>query len=112
MKDRLQSEKIEVVHCPTEAMLADFLRKPLQGSLFRKNRDVLLGYQHITKLQNMAPSASSSEECVGKFSICDDNFKVVEVLWPTQVCDDTPDSHGAQEHIMVLLLCPLIALRI
>jgi hypothetical protein len=27
-------------------MLADFLTKPLQGGLFRRFRDVLLGYKH------------------------------------------------------------------
>ena len=28
---------------PTEEMIADFLTKPLQGALFRKFRDLLLG---------------------------------------------------------------------
>ena len=33
-------------------MLADFFTKPLQGSLFRKFRDVVLGYEHINTLIN------------------------------------------------------------
>ena len=32
-------------------MLADFLSKPLQGSLFRKFRDVLLGLAHLSTLR-------------------------------------------------------------
>ncbi|CAJ1965740.1 unnamed protein product [Cylindrotheca closterium] len=50
IKDRLLSEGIDVVYCPTAKMLADFFTKPLQGSLFRKFRDVVLGYKHIDSL--------------------------------------------------------------
>ena len=50
IKDRVKSEKITIRHCPTSAMLADFLTKPLQGQLFRKFRDVLLGRVHVNSL--------------------------------------------------------------
>lgn len=36
IKDRLESEGIEVVYCPTGKNIVDFFTKPLQGSLFRK----------------------------------------------------------------------------
>jgi hypothetical protein len=39
IKDRLGLEDIDLQHCPTEQMLADFFTKPLQGSLFRKNSE-------------------------------------------------------------------------
>ena len=39
-------------------MLSDFLSKPLQGSLFRKFRDVLLGAAHISTLT--VPSDASA----------------------------------------------------
>ena len=42
-------------------MLANFLTKPLQGSLFRKFRDVILGYTHVSSL---SPSASPDVERV------------------------------------------------
>ncbi len=29
--------------CPTKDMIADFMTKPLQGSLFKKFRDVIMG---------------------------------------------------------------------
>jgi len=43
IKDVLKREGIELVHCPTERMIADYFTKPLQGSLFKKMRDILMG---------------------------------------------------------------------
>ena len=51
MQDRMVSEHLRVLYCPTESMLGDFFTKPLQGALFRKFRDVLLGYAHIDTLR-------------------------------------------------------------
>ena len=62
MKDRFESENISVVYCPTEEMLANFFTKPLQGSLFRKFRDVLLGHCHVNTL--IKSPLSPSEERV------------------------------------------------
>ena len=45
-------------------MLADFFMKPLQGSLFRKFRSVLLGHAHINTLRNHT-SPETNEERVG-----------------------------------------------
>ena len=55
IKDVLKRENITLAHCPTEEMLADFYTKPLQGSLFRKMRDYIMGH-----------SASLNEERVEK----------------------------------------------
>ena len=52
IKDRLQSEGIKVEYCPTSKMIADFFTKPLQGALFRKLRDVVMGKHHISTLYN------------------------------------------------------------
>ena len=43
IKDRIKTEKMRIKHWPTDVMIADFFTKPLQGSLFRKFRDVILG---------------------------------------------------------------------
>ena len=43
IKNVLEREGIELRHCPTERMIADYYTKPLQGSLFRKLRDILMG---------------------------------------------------------------------
>jgi len=64
IKDRTKDLGIEIRHCPTLQMLADFFTKPLQGALFRKFRDVLLGYRHVDTLtiDHLPPI----EERVGK----------------------------------------------
>jgi hypothetical protein len=41
--DRIQKKHIRVQYCPTEEMIADFFTKPLQGALFYKFRDAILG---------------------------------------------------------------------
>ena len=72
IKDRLESEGIQVEYCPTGKMLADFFTKPLQANLFRKFRDVVLGYYHISSLQD-TEEESSSQERVGN-GIPDRNY--------------------------------------
>ena len=59
IKDVLERENIIILHCPTERMLADFYTKPLQGSLFVKIRDIIMGLAPIPM-----------EECVGKHTDC------------------------------------------
>ena len=54
----LARDNIDIVHCPTERMIADYFTKPLQGSLFRKMRDIIMG---------LAPFPA--EERVGKKEI-------------------------------------------
>jgi hypothetical protein len=62
--DHSKRRNISIVHCPTEHMLADFFTKPLQGSLFRKFRSVLLGHAHTSSLCSPDP-AVTTEERVG-----------------------------------------------
>jgi hypothetical protein len=50
MQDRFESEGISVVYCPTDKMLANFFTKPLQGSLFRLFRPILLSHCHVNTL--------------------------------------------------------------
>ena len=61
----MKSEGIKVEYCPTEKMIADFFTKPLQGALFRKFRDIILGYKHISSLHNVHEDATF-EERVGE----------------------------------------------
>ena len=65
IKDRTKDGEIEIRHCPTLQMLADFFTKPLQGALFRKFRDVILGYKHVDSLALTDP-IPSVEERVGE----------------------------------------------
>ena len=44
VKQYLDSGEFELIHCPTDLMVADILTKPLQGAKFEKLRGLLLGY--------------------------------------------------------------------
>jgi hypothetical protein len=41
--DRMAKGELKVQWCPTDTMVADFMTKPLQGKLFRRFRDIILG---------------------------------------------------------------------
>jgi hypothetical protein len=41
--DHIANGDLSIVWCPTDKMIADFLTKPLQGKVFQKFRDVLMG---------------------------------------------------------------------
>jgi hypothetical protein len=41
--DRVSKEEVSVVWCPTGDMIGDYATKPLQGALFRKFRDQIMG---------------------------------------------------------------------
>ena len=50
IKDRLKSDGIKVEYFPIEKMIVEFFTKPLQGYLFKKFIDIVLGYKHISTL--------------------------------------------------------------
>jgi hypothetical protein len=50
IKDRIASGEINLLHCPTGIMIADFFTKPLQGVLFEKFRDIIMGITHFSTL--------------------------------------------------------------
>ena len=60
--DRLDTDNITLRYCQTDHMLADFLSKPLQGNLFRKFHDILLGLAPLSSLR--VPTDLPCEECV------------------------------------------------
>ena len=49
MRDKMKLNGIEVVYCPTEKMVADFFTKPLQGSLFRMMRRIVMVISSLQK---------------------------------------------------------------
>jgi hypothetical protein len=51
--DKIAKGELKVQWCPTTAMIADYMTKPLQGKLFRRFRDLIMGL------------ASSTERIVG-----------------------------------------------
>ena len=44
--DKIEKKEIKIIYCPTEDMVADYSTKPLQGGVFEKHRNAILG---ITK---------------------------------------------------------------
>ena len=43
IKDVLQREKIDLIHCKTDKMIADYFTKPIQGGLFKRLRGYIMG---------------------------------------------------------------------
>jgi hypothetical protein len=61
ISDRVKKEEVSVVWCPTGDMIGDFATKPLQGALFRKFRDQIMG---VTPARDPGPGETNSN--VGK----------------------------------------------
>ena len=78
IKDRIESGDILLLHCPTERMIADFFTKPLQGKLFFKFRDVIMGITHHQSLN--------------------------QPTLPTQICDHIPTTKSAHKIPKVVLV--------
>jgi hypothetical protein len=49
--DRVASKEVSIKYCPTGNMLADYFTKPLQGTPFRKFRDIIMNCQSDPHLQ-------------------------------------------------------------
>ena len=50
VKDSIDKGEVRVEYFTTQLMLADYFTKPLIGKIFRKLRDVLMGYKYILEL--------------------------------------------------------------
>ena len=62
VKDMVDKKLVKVLYCPTDKMLADFFTKPLQGSLFRFFRDIIMGYTSITDILDDHPKIKERVE--------------------------------------------------
>jgi hypothetical protein len=58
--NRVQKEEVSVVWCPTGDMIGDFATKPLQGGLFHKFRDQIMG---VTPARDPGPGKTDSNVC-------------------------------------------------
>ena len=59
--DHIKQRELRIEYCPTGEMVANFFTKPLQGSLFRKLRGIILNLPTNAVKAN----ALASQECVG-----------------------------------------------
>ena len=61
IKDRVDKGELCIQYCPTEQMLADFYTKPLQGNLYHRLREIIMGWKPITALQDIATAKNSPQ---------------------------------------------------
>jgi hypothetical protein len=61
--DRIRKKELTVEWCPTNDMIGDFMTKPLQGHLFQKFRDLLMG---ATEPAQTKTTSSGRRSVLGK----------------------------------------------
>ena len=54
--DRINKKEMTVEWCPSGQMVADFMTKPVQGSLFQKFRDIIMGVDNVPRVIGLVPS--------------------------------------------------------
>ena len=65
IKDRIKKGDIHLLYCPTEGMLADFFSKPLQGALFIRFRDMIMGHAAPPPVEDPSLRSCAAQEHVG-----------------------------------------------
>ena len=93
IKDRIDKGEIQVMYCPTELMLADYFTKPLQGSLFRRFREIIMGYESIDSIISITDSI---KERVGNDNISE-NELVIENVTETDENVNTEITDGSKQ---------------
>ena len=68
VKDLVDKNMVQIQYCPTTKMLADFFAKPLQGSLFRFYRDIIMGYVSVNDIIGDNPKIKERVENWKKFA--------------------------------------------
>jgi hypothetical protein len=87
--DRVKRGELRIEYCPTADMVADFFTKPLQGSLFRKLRGIILNLPN----RPSGNDAPTSQECVGKAA---------------SYADVVRGTHKASSHVADVVRQPLV----
>jgi hypothetical protein len=100
IKDRIAKGDINLVHCPTTRMIADYFTKPLQGPLFRTFRDIIMGIIHPSTLQ---PPPSIEPRSVLEITISGDKTSInIEPTEPTEQDKDPKTYEDTDEWIPIL----------
>ena len=56
-KDVIERENMEIIHCPTDEMIADFYTKPLQGKQFYTLRQIIMGHGTVAAEERVGSEA-------------------------------------------------------
>ena len=59
IKDRIEKGEINLIYCNTKDMLADYFTKPLQGSVFTRFRDVIMGSSNMDDTKSLDPTCAT-----------------------------------------------------
>ena len=59
--DRIAKGELKVEWCPTLEMIGDYMTKPLQGTLFRKFRDLIMGVVPIGQQNHVKETITKAE---------------------------------------------------
>ena len=43
IKDQIDKEEVDVIHCPPDVLVMDYFIKPMQGSMFIRLRGTIIG---------------------------------------------------------------------
>ena len=49
--DQVNRRNIKVIHCPTDEMIGDFMKKPLQGKKLLKFREAIWGIDFVPEAE-------------------------------------------------------------
>jgi KUP system potassium uptake protein len=69
IKDRIEKGDIHLLYCPTEDMLADFFTKPLQGKVFERFRDMVMGRIPVAPVEDPSLAHTPAQERVGSSNL-------------------------------------------
>ena len=89
VSDRVQKKEVSIKYCSTLNMIADYFTKPLQGALFRRFRDFILG---LTDNGNALESSTMPQECVGPTESMESTESAKENRWDRQTKMTTANS--------------------
>ena len=73
--DVLKREKVELMHCKTDKMVADYFTKPLQGGLFRKLRNYIMGITAIPFEERVEKDKKPDKENIANGTTVKSNVK-------------------------------------
>ena len=83
--DRVKNGEITIKYCPTNKMLADFFTKPLQGTLFKFFKDIIMGYVPI---QQFIVGTNEIKEHVENPKKCNKQERNLICVGPTSIKKD------------------------
>ena len=70
MTDRINKGEVSVAWCPTGDMTGDFMTKPLQGALFCRFRDHIVG---VVPMQDLGPGKVKEPKVTKKMKLSKKN---------------------------------------